>query len=83
VNGAVCAQGETILYEGHVVYALHVLADGPGGAAGCGNPGDEIVFQVDGQRMTPRPAWDNSSVRRLALEPEEGYEIYLPLVIRN
>jgi hypothetical protein len=78
VNGSVCAQGQTLLYEGDVVYALHVR-----GGAGCGDPGDEIVFQVDGQRMTPRPAWDNNSVRRLALEPEEGYEIYLPLVIRN
>jgi hypothetical protein len=33
--------------------------------------------------MAPRPVWDNSRVRRLPLEPDEGYEIYLPLVIRN
>jgi hypothetical protein len=78
VNGAVCAQGETIPYEGDVVYALHVV-----GGPGCGTPGDEIVFEVDGQSMAPRPVWDNSRVRRLPLEPDEGYEIYLPLVIRN
>ncbi|MGD1994087.1 MAG: hypothetical protein PVI59_12915, partial [Anaerolineae bacterium] len=78
VNGAVCAQGETILYEGDVVYALHVR-----GGAGCGDPGDEIVFEVDGETMAPQPGWDNSRVRRLPLEPDEGYEIYLPVVIRN
>jgi hypothetical protein len=33
--------------------------------------------------MAPRPVWDNGRVRRLPLEPDEGYEIYLPLVIRN
>jgi hypothetical protein len=78
VDGAVCAQGETILYEGDAVYVLHVL-----GGAGCGTFGDEIVFEVDGQTMAPRPTWDNSRVRRLPLEPDDGYEIYLPLVIRN
>jgi hypothetical protein len=78
VDGAVCAQGETIPYEGDVVYVLHVL-----GGPGCGDPGDEIAFEVDGQSMAPRPVWDNSNVRRLPLEPDEGYEIYLPLVIRN
>jgi hypothetical protein len=83
VSGILCAEGETLLHEGEVVYAVHVLADGPGGAAGCGSPGDEIVFEVDGQAMTPRPAWDNNRVRRLPLEPDTGYEIYLPLVMRN
>jgi hypothetical protein len=85
VNGVACAEGQTLLYEGEVVYALHVLADGPGGAAGCGGPGDEVVFEVDGQTMGPRPVWDNDRVRYLPLEPEvgAGHEIYLPLVMRN
>jgi hypothetical protein len=78
VNGAVCAQGETLLYEGDVVYALHVV-----GGPGCGDPGDEVTFEIDGQTMAPRPAWDNDRVRYLSLEPEGGFEIYLPLVIRN
>jgi hypothetical protein len=69
VDGRLCASGETQLYAGEVVYVLHVLADGPGGAAGCGQRGDEIVFEVAGQVMASHAVWNNDHVRRLPLEP--------------
>lgn len=64
-----CGQDVTIEQEERVVYAVNVAGEGPGGSDGCGALGRNIVFQVGGQFMAPTPAWDNSQLHDLALQP--------------
>jgi hypothetical protein len=83
VGDHVCGQGETQAYGGEIVYVVNVSADGPGGAAGCGKPGDEVTFYVDEQTMTPTAVWDNNLVWEVDLAADTEREVYLPLVMRN
>lgn len=64
-----CGQAETLDIEGEVMYRIDVLAEGPGGAAGCGAPGRTVTFQVASQVMAPTAAWDNNRQQELALSP--------------
>jgi hypothetical protein len=68
---------------GQVVYSINVLADGPGGAAGCGQRGRAVTFRVGSQLMGPTAAWNDSRLWDLPLSPDEERHIYLPLVLKN
>jgi hypothetical protein len=81
VNGNLCGQGQTMENDGQVVYSIHVLADGPGGATGCGAPGKDVTFWVGVQTMAPAAVWDNRQLWELALRP--GWRVYLPLVLKH
>lgn len=81
VNSKPCGQGQTMEMGGEVVYSIHVFADGPGGAAGCGEPGERVAFWVGGQAMSPTAVWDNNRLWELALRP--AWQAYLPLVLRH
>ena len=84
VNGNACGWGETIDYGGEVVYAVHVLADGPGGAAGCGTAGDLVTFEVDTQPMATTAEWDNRQLWELPLVASSGgHQLFLPLILRQ
>jgi hypothetical protein len=76
-----CGQGRTLEVGDEVVYSIHVSADGPGGAAGCGEPGRYVIFKVGSRLMSPAPVWDNNRLWELALRP--SWCIYLPLVLRH
>ncbi|MFQ5613193.1 MAG: choice-of-anchor Q domain-containing protein [Anaerolineae bacterium] len=85
-----CGQGLTQLQEldgqMQVVYAIDVLAEGAGAAAGCGAPGRLITFEVGGQVIASEATWDNSQVWRLDLDVsgiESLPRLYLPLVVRR
>jgi subtilisin-like proprotein convertase family protein len=80
VNGHLCGQGTTLEAGGQVVYSIKVLADGPGGAAGCGEQGQRVTFYVGSHWMSPTAVWDDSRLWELALRPGD---IYLPLVLKN
>ena len=62
VNGNSCGQGQTMEVGSEVVYSIHVFADGPGGAAGCGEPGSKVTFWMGGQTMSPAATWTGSSI---------------------
>jgi hypothetical protein len=81
VDGHLCGQGETLEEDGQVVYSVNVLADGPGGSAGCGVLGREVAFRVGSQDMIPTAVWDNNRVWELELRPIG--RIYLPLVLKG
>jgi hypothetical protein len=80
IDGKICGQGATRQVGGQVVYALDVLADGWGSAAGCGEQGKEVAFYVDGRRMVRTAAWDNRQVWEVRLSPIVW--LYLPLLRR-
>jgi hypothetical protein len=81
INGVQCGQGRTLDMSGQVMYTLNVLADGPGGVAGCGDLGRKVVFKVGDQVMSPEVAWDNNQVWQVNLAPV--YRVYLPVVLRQ
>ncbi len=81
VNGTLCGQSQTMEVGGQVVYSIHVLADGPGGATGCGAPDKVVMFQVGSQTMAPAAVWDDKQLWELPLRP--GWRVYLPLVLRH
>jgi len=49
VGGHLCGQSQTMEVGGQVVYSIHVLADGPGGAAECGTPDETVKFRYTGR----------------------------------
>ena len=81
VGGKLCAQSRAMDVDGQVVYSVHVLADGPGGAAGCGAPGRTVTFQVGSRVYAPTAAWDNRRLWELPLHP--AWRVYLPLILRH
>ena len=81
VNGKQCGQGQTLRVNGQVMYTLNVFADGPGGAAGCGDAGRQVTFIVNSQLMSPTVGWDNNQVWQVNLL--SVYRVYLPLVLRK
>lgn len=85
VGGDLCGQGWTMVLDDEIVYIVHVLADGPGRATGCGAPGRKVVFRVDGQAMIPTRPWNNNRLYEVALSPGMPLEwsVYLPLVMRH
>ncbi len=62
IDGNLCGQSETLEVSGQIVYTINVLAEGPGGAAGCGALGRVVTFQVGFQVMVSTAKWDNSRV---------------------
>jgi hypothetical protein len=80
VDGNLCGQGQTLEIEGQVAYTINVFGAGLGGAAGCGQPGRVVTFQVGPQAMASTALWDNNRVRELALSLTR---LYLPLIVRN
>ncbi|MBN1148944.1 MAG: hypothetical protein JXA78_16910, partial [Anaerolineales bacterium] len=84
VGGKLCGQGATRLVVGKIVYVVDVLADGWGGAAGCGAPGKTVTFKVGEQIMQITAAWDNRRLWNLDLYPPGGplLRVFLPLVRR-
>jgi len=62
-----CGQSETLEVGDQVVYTVNVFGDGPGGAAGCGTPGQPVTFEVASHVMAPAAVWDNARLWELAL----------------
>jgi hypothetical protein len=82
IDGNLCGQGVLTDVAGYgVAYTVDVMADDGEAWAGCGAPGREVVFRVNGEEMTPAATWSNDRVRELALRPY--YQLHLPLVMRN
>jgi subtilisin-like proprotein convertase family protein len=81
VGGHLCGQGQTTQADDQVVYSIHVLADGPGGATGCGALGEVTMFRVGSQVMAPAAVWDDRQLWELPLQP--GWRVFLPLVLRH
>jgi hypothetical protein len=80
IGGNLCGQAETMAVGGQVVYAINVLAEDDGAAAGCGAPGRAVTFQVDSQPMVPSTTWDTSRLWEVRLLP--NHRVYLPLILR-
>jgi hypothetical protein len=71
-------------YNGETVYVVHVDADdATERSAGCGQPGRPVSFYVDGQLLAPTASWDNRQLNWLPLAPRGGWQLFLPLIIRN
>ncbi len=59
ISGILCGQTWAEEYEGQIVYAIKVSADG-GDAPGCGKEDRTVKFYVGGQPMVDHIPWDNS-----------------------
>lgn len=81
IDGKLCGQGKTQQVNGVIVYSINVLADGPGGAQGCGALGRVVSFKVGMQLMWAGHQWNNDQVWSLPLKRE--YRVYLPLSRSN
>jgi hypothetical protein len=82
IGGKVCGQARTSVYEGQVVYAINVSADGPGSMAGCGSFGKPVSFTVGSRAMAATATWDNSAVAELPLHPAAANSIFLPIILK-
>jgi len=69
IEGNLCGQSSTMVVEGQVAYTVDVLAEGLGGAEGCGALGRRVTFEVGSQIMEPNVGWDNSQAWELPLRP--------------
>jgi hypothetical protein len=69
INGVQCGQGQTQLINNQIAYALNVLPDAPGGKAGCGAAGRNVVFKIGSQLMSTTIGWDIDRVWSLPLTP--------------
>ena len=65
---------------GQVVYAINVLAEDAGVAAGCGASDRAVTFLVDSRLMASRAAWDISRLWEVMLQLH--WRVYLPLILR-
>ncbi len=68
ISETLCGQSETQALGADVIYVIHVQSDWSM-APGCGAPGRDIRFKVDGILMQPLTIWDNSQVHELNLSP--------------
>lgn len=68
IEGRLCGRSETKRINGEIMYAINVLAEGPGIAAGCGAVGRPVAFRVNSTSMTPSATWDNDRTQQLALQ---------------
>jgi hypothetical protein len=83
VDGNLCGQGQTMVADNRVVYAINVLAE-EGGLVGCGAVGREITFQVGSVMMYQTAVWDDSRLWEVWLsESAMPFEVYLPSVLRG
>jgi hypothetical protein len=74
ISGVLCGQTWAEEYEGQIVYAIKVPADG-GDAPGCGALGRTLKFYVGGQPMVDHIPWDNSEWHEVNL-------VYDPTAVR-
>ncbi len=81
VGAKVCGRGQTRLVERAVVYSINVAADGPGAAAGCGEAGRAVAFEVGGVRAGTTAQWDDSRLWPLDLAGAPSRRLYLPLFV--
>jgi uncharacterized repeat protein (TIGR01451 family) len=81
VADRLCGQGQVLEVNGQAVYSVNVLAEGPGGSAGCGASGRRVVFKVGTQAMVPTTMWNDGWVWELPLN--SGFHVYLPLVVKE
>ena len=80
VDGKFCGQGETLNYEGEVVYVISIFADSTGQYSGCGSRNKQVKFQVGSQPMFTTGRWDNNQLQELQLARNQS--IYLPIILR-
>ena len=66
-----------------ILTSVNVFADGPGGAAGCGEHGDTVTFHVGEQLMAPTATWDDRQLWEVVLRPDDERRVYLPLAIKG
>lgn len=85
VGGAVCGQGRTLRAGQAIVYSVAVAGAGPA-AAGCGAPGRQVTFRIDGHPVSGAGAWSNTQLHMLDLRPPgdslPGSVLYLPVIRR-
>jgi hypothetical protein len=68
------------MWNGKVVYAIHVSAAGSSATAGCGQPGRWVTFQVDGEQMANALPWNNRRFWQEALVSRD-FATFIPFVI--
>ncbi len=85
IDGHLCGRSQTQDVGGQIMYAINVLAEGPGVAAGCGIIGRQVTFQVNSTAMMPSAIWDDNHTSELALWPDLGLDerLWVPLVIKS
>jgi uncharacterized repeat protein (TIGR01451 family) len=66
VSDTLCGQAQTQDVGGDVGYTIDVQPDWAD-APGCGRPGREVRFKVDGCPMRPLALWDNGQLHELDL----------------
>jgi hypothetical protein len=78
-----CGVGQaTDLPGGQIGFLVHVRANGPGNDTGCGQPGREVHFVVNGHNtILAQKTWDNSDIHELM--PPEPIEVHLPLTLHS
>jgi hypothetical protein len=82
VAGTLCGQGVLTDIAGYdVAYVVDVMAEDWDEYAGCGAPGREVTFRVDGYDMAPSVIWSNDRLWELTLTPVS--RVYLPLIIKD
>ncbi len=81
IDGRLCGQGTARQVGGEIVYAVDVLA-AEGSTSGCGAPGRQVSFQVDGQTLPLSAAWTDARAQRLDLWLGL-LRLFLPLVNRQ
>jgi hypothetical protein len=76
INGTLCGASETQLVNGKVAFYVKVVADTPGGIAGCGAAGHMVDIELDAQPYAT-VRWENRQAINIGTRP-----VYLPLVMR-
>jgi hypothetical protein len=77
IDGTLCGASETETVDNQTVFRVKVVADAPGGIAGCGAAGRIVTIELDGQTFA-RVRWQNDQ----AIELRNNTPVYLPFLAR-
>jgi hypothetical protein len=85
IDGHPCGGSLAKEIGGEIIYAISVLPEGPGVAAGCGIVGRQVTFQVGSTAMIPSVAWNDDHVREVDLYPFPigNRRLWLPTIRRH
>ncbi|MCP4994791.1 MAG: hypothetical protein GY934_13570 [Gammaproteobacteria bacterium] len=86
IDGNVCGQTQTISDTLHgqaqIVYTLNVYS--ADGLNGCGQPGKQVTFQINGQDVPTSVSWNNDHAREVTLNATAiASDIYLPVLMNS
>jgi hypothetical protein len=78
IDGVVCGQSITQIYQDMVVYVIDVAAGTE--ILGCGALGRTVTFEVAGYQMTSHAGWSTGRPQLLPLQSSKQY-LFLPLLV--